>query len=380
MAIDPMTAFAIAQAAPAALNLAKEFGGAAGVGIRNLLPKSWGKWRDTIGGGVSTVVGGPFGLSGYHEQRQQQNRQAAADTLVDNFIETRNSQFVNPALRQRAQGYAAGGGGSDPLLRSTAQSWLQGQGGIPYDTNLGNQLLRGDIPPSVAATLDRQLGTRFDRLRRAQGGQLARSGVLNSTIGGRLMADTYDSQRNALADAYMNTLLQRQGLGLNILGAADAQRRAYQSMGANQLGRLADRNLAYQQLGFNVLSDADRRRFARETFGMNTALTRLGQQQGRRDAGLESSANILGNLYTNYRDDQRFNQQLALQDKQFNQLLNLAGGGNISPIQAKANLSAVSLFGDDSVMKPGNRFKTLGEARTGAGSYGARNTPLTSRF
>ena len=194
------------------------------------------------------------------------------------------------------------------------------------------------------------------------------------------MADTYDSQRNALADAYMNTLLQRQGLGLNILGAADAQRRAYQSMGANQLGRLADRNLAYQQLGFNVLSDADRRRFARETFGMNTALARLGQSQIRRDAGLESSANILGNLYTNYRDEQRFNTLMNQQNDQFSQLRNLSSGGlnTTSPIQAKADLKAIELFGPDSVMRSG--FKPLLQSRSGAGGYGARNNPLSGRM
>jgi hypothetical protein len=324
---------------------------------------------------VGTGVAGWFGW----ESEEAKQRQAA-DALIDNFMKTPGSQFVNPALLKQAQGYASVGGGGDPLLRSSAETWLRGEGGVPYDTNLANQMLRGDIPPSVAAAMDRQIGTRFDRLRRNQGGQLARSGVLNSSIGGRLMADTYDSQRRALSDAYVSTMLQRQGLGLNMLNSADASRRAYQQMGANQFGRLADRNLAYKQLGFNVLSDADRRQFGRETFGLNARLAQLGQQQVRRDAGLEASAGILGNLYTNYRDDQRFNTQLAQQNNRFNQLLNLSGGGNTSPIQAKADLSAVSLFADDSIMKPGNRFKTLGESRTGAGGYGTRNLPYASRF
>ena len=193
------------------------------------------------------------------------------------------------------------------------------------------------------------------------------------------MADTYDSQRNALSDAYMNTMLSRQQLGLGILNSADASRRAYQGMGANQLGRLADRDLNYRQLGYNVLSNADRSQFGRQTFGLNARMGMLGADQARTDAGLEASANILGNLYTNYQGNQRFNQQMAQQDNQFNQLLNLSGGGNTSPIQAKANLQAVSVFGPDSVMTTG--FKPLLQSkRTGAGGYGARNTPLTSRF
>ena len=134
---------------------------------------------------------------GLWDSWQQGKRNKSNQKLVDQFLQKPSSQFVNPALLKQAQGYAGGGGGGDPLLQSTAEGWLGGEGGIPYDTNLANQLLRGDIPPSVAASLDRQIGTRFDRLRRNQGGQLARSGILNSSMGGRLMADTYDSQRNA---------------------------------------------------------------------------------------------------------------------------------------------------------------------------------------
>ena len=319
--------------------------------------------------------------SGYERGVEKGERTAAVDQLINNFMNKPNSQFVDRSLLNRAHQAASGVIGGDPYLTGVSKDFIAGKGGIPYDTDLANQLLRGDIPPSMAAAMDRQIGTRFDRLRRNQGAQLARSGVLNSTVGGRLMADTYTGQSNALADAYLNTMLQRQGLGLNILGAADASRRAYQGMGINTLQRLADRNLAQQQLGFNVLSDADRQRFARETFGINTQLARLGQQQARQDASLESSAGILSNLYTNYQDQQRFDQQLAQQNDHFSQLLNLSSQNNTtSPIQAKANLSAVSLFSDDSAVKPGNRFKTLGESRTGRGGYGAQNTPFTSRY
>ena len=349
MAVDPLTIAAIAAAAPAVYTTGKEIG------------------KD---------VAGWFGW-----ESEEKKQKKAADQLISNFMKNPGSQFVNPQLLARAQAAAGGGFGRDPNITAAAQGWIAGEGGIPYDTNLANQLLRGDIPPSMAAAMDRQIGTRFDRLRRNQGGQLARSGVLNSTIGGRLMADTYTSQRNALADAYVGTMLQRQGLGLNILGAADASRRAYQSMGANQLNRQADRDLAYQQLGFNVLSDADRRKYARETFGINARLGQLGMQQARRDASLEAAAGTLTNLYSNYQDQNRFDALLGQQNEQFSQLLNLSGRNNTtSPIQAKANLSAVSLFSDDSVMKPGNRFKTLGESRTGAGGYGARGNPLTSRY
>lgn len=326
---------------------------------------------------LSAIIAAANLGKGFYDNYQLGKRRKAADGLINNFLKNPSSQFVNTGLLNQAHQYAVGGGGGDPLLRSTAENWLQGQGGIPYDTNLANQLLRGDIPPSVAANLDRQLGTRFDRFRRSQGGQLARSGVLNSTIGGRLMADTYDSQRNALADAYMNTLVSRQQLGLGILNSADASKRSYQNMGANQLGRLADRNLAYQQLGFNVLSDADRRNFAKQSFGLNAKLGSLGMQQARIDARMENSGNILGNLFTNYQDTQRFNQQLAQQDKQFGQLLNLSSG-RANPIQAKANLQAVELFAPNSVMRTG--FKPLLQSRQGAGGYESKNNPLSGRM
>lgn len=380
MAIDPASAAALIQAVPAVINLAEETGGGFGMMAYDMLPESWGnQGRDLIGGLTSTLTGGPFGLKGYHTQRKAQAQRDKAQGLIDSFMGGGKS-YVNPGLISRAQLLAGGGQGRDPLVDSTARKWLSGEGGIPYDTNLANQMLRGDIPPSVAASLNRRIGSRFDTLRRQQGGGLARSGVLNSTIGGRLMGDTYTSERNALADAYVNSMLARQQLGIGILNSADASRRAYQTMGANQLGRLADRDLQMQQLGFNVLDSADRRRYARETFGLNAQLGLLGQQQARRDAGMEASAGILSNLYTNHRDDQRFNQQLAQQDQQFNQLLNLSGGTRTSPIQAKADLSAVSIFAPDSVMSKGNRFKTLGESRTGAGGYGTRNLPLTSRY
>jgi len=338
--MDPVTLAAIISAAPAAIDLGK----------------------------------------GFYDDYQLGKRRKAADGLIDNFLKNPGSQFVNPALLKQAQAYAFTGSQGDPQVESVARDWLQGQGGVPYDTNLANQLLRGDIPPSVAATLDRQLGHRFDRFRRSQGGQLARSGVLNSTIGGRLMADTYDSQRNALADAYMNTLVSRQQLGLGILNAADLSKRAYQGMGASQLGRLADRNLAYQQLGFNVLSDADRRNFAKQSFGLNAKLGSLGMQQARVDARMENAGNILGNLFTNYRDEQRFNTLMNQQNDQFSQMLKLSSGGgrnNISPIQAKANLKAIEFFGPNSATRG---FKSLGEMRQGAGGYGSRNNPLSGRM
>lgn len=345
--MDPATIAMLAQAAPAVYTTGKELG---------------------------TDLARLFGYKTAEDKQRD-----AVNKLIDNFTQNPNSQFVDRQLLARAQQGAMGNLGKDPYLTSMSRNWIEGRGGVPYDTNLATQLLRGDIPPSVAATLDRQIGTGFDRLRRQQGGQLARTGVLNSSVGGRLMADTYDSQRNALADAYMGTMLQRQGLGLNILNSADASRRAYQGMGINNLNRLADRDLAYQQLGFNVLSDADRQKFAKETFGINARLGMLGQQQARRDASLQSAGNILSNLYTNYQDTQRFDQLLGQQNDQFSQLLNLSGG-KPSPIQAKANLSAVSLFSDDSIMKPGNRFKPLLQSRSGAGGYGTRNTPLSSRF
>ena len=322
-------------------------GAASGAAIGSVVP--------VIGTGIGAAAGGLIGgVSGWWDQYSRNKNKGSAENLIKRFNQGGQSSSISPALMRRARLLAGGG--------------HQGQGGVSYDTDFASQLIRGDIPQSVASALDRRIGSRFDTLRRNQGGQLARSGVLNSSIGGRLMGDTYDSERNALTDSYMNTLMQRQQFGLNLLGAADMSQ-----------GRQADRDLASQQLGFNVLSNADRQRFARETFGVNAQLGLLGQQQARRDSSLESSGNILGNLYTNYRDDQRFNQQLAQQNSQFSQLLGLSQGGGNSPIQAKAQLSAVQLGGGN-ILGSRDPFKLLSESRTGAGGYGSRNSPLTSRY
>lgn len=318
---DPMTIAAIAAAVPAIYTTGKEIG------------------KD---------VAGLFGWKSAEAKQQD-----AANKLIDNFMKNPRSQFVNPQLLARAQRAAAG----DINVAS----------GVPYDTNLANQLIRGDIPPSVAQAMDRRIGQSFRRLRQSQGGQFSNRGLANSTFAARRMGDIYGSERNALTDAYMNTLLQRQQFGLNMLNQANVS--AHRNM---------DRGLSMQQLGFNVLSNADRQRFANQAFGLNARLAQLGQQQIRRDASLEASGDILGQLYTGYQDNQRFAAQQAQQQRQFDQLLALSGGRN--PLQAKADLSAVSLFADDSIANPANRFKTIGEMRQGGGGYGTRTNPYGTRM
>ena len=370
MAIDPLTTV---SAASAIYPIAKDVNGSIYAGVDDLNP-----W-------IKHPVRGSMGLLGWigGEAKVKEKRQrAATDQSITNFMQNPNSRFVNPQLLARAQRAAAGGMGRDANITNAAHDWLRGEGGIAYDTNLANQMLRGDIPPAMAAAMDRRIGNRFNTLRRNQGGQLARSGILNSSAGGRLMADTYTSERDALANAYLNTMMQRQQLGANLLGRADASRQAYQRMGLSALDSQAARDLAYQQLGFNVLSDADRRNYARETFGLNAQLGVLGQQQARGDATLGASANILGNLYTTHQDQQRFDQQLAQQDRQFNQLLNLSQPQTtpptgqrtpISPIQAKADASAATLWtpqgGGGNILGSRNPFELLNR-RTGAGAIG----------
>ncbi len=339
-----------------------------------------GSFVPIIGTGLGAAAGGLIGgIGGWFSERDRKKNANSAENLIKQFA-AGHKDPLSPALRARAQRLAMGGQGVDPQMQRLARAWAAGEGGISYDTNLANQMLRGDIPPSMAAAMDRRIGNRFDTLRRQQGGQLARTGVLRSSAGGRLMADTYDSERNALTDTYMNTMLQRQGLGLNILGAANADLRARQMMGASELGRQADRDMAYQRLGFSMLTDPST--LNRDSIALNARLGLLGQQQVRRDATLESAGNLLSGLYTNYQDQQRFDKLLSQQNNQFSQLMGLSsggGGGKISPIMAKANLSAVQLGGGN-ILGSRDPFKLLSQQRTGAGGYGARNTPLTSRY
>lgn len=107
---------------------------------------------------------------------------------------------------------------------------------------------RGEVSPAEIDYLQRALSSRFGEMRRGLGGQLARRGLADSSIAGRLMAGTYDSERNALADALVARSFQRQGLGFDLAGRRDANDAAIGAGIANTAGQIGDFYLANKKL------------------------------------------------------------------------------------------------------------------------------------
>jgi len=83
-------------------------------------------------------------------------------------------------------------------------------------------LASGILPVSYKNHLANQLSGHYDQMRHELGGYLGRSGLTNSTIAGRIMADTYTEQSKALTNALAAQSLQGMGFGHDLL----AQRRS----------------------------------------------------------------------------------------------------------------------------------------------------------
>lgn len=99
--------------------------------------------------------------------------------------------------------------------------------GLLSDTEqqeLAEKWANGELDEATVKNITRMLSDRFDQLRKQQGGRLARSGIANSSIGERIMADTYDSERDALAESLANQTFARQQLGLGMMGQQSAER------------------------------------------------------------------------------------------------------------------------------------------------------------
>ena len=99
--------------------------------------------------------------------------------------------------------------------------------GLLSDTEqqeLAEKWANGELDEATVENITRMLSDRFDQLRKQQGGRLARSGIANSSIGERMMADTYDNERDALAEALANQTFARQQLGLGMMGQQSAER------------------------------------------------------------------------------------------------------------------------------------------------------------
>lgn len=101
-------------------------------------------------------------------------------------------------------------------------SGFAGAGDTAEHLELAEAMARGEVPTDYQNYLAGQLDDHYGQMRRQLGGYIGRSGLANSSIAGRLMADTYAAQGDALANALTHVSQQRIALGHDLL----AQRRA----------------------------------------------------------------------------------------------------------------------------------------------------------
>lgn len=101
-------------------------------------------------------------------------------------------------------------------------SGLLGAGEKAEQLDMAEAMARGEIPLEYRNAMAAQLGGYYDQMRNQLGGYLGRSGLANSTIAGRVMADSYAQQGEALANALTHVSQDRMAMGHDLL----AQRRA----------------------------------------------------------------------------------------------------------------------------------------------------------
>ncbi len=108
------------------------------------------------------------------------------------------------------------------------------------ERSLAEALMRGEISPDQIGYLERALSGRFGEMRRDLGGQIARRGLADSSIAGRLMAKSYDNERSVLADALVSRSFQRQMLGHELAGRRDQNDAAIGAGITNTVGQIVD--------------------------------------------------------------------------------------------------------------------------------------------
>ena len=85
-------------------------------------------------------------------------------------------------------------------------------------------LWKGEIDDNTLANIERTLARRFNTMRRSQSAAMARRGTTNSSWADRGIADSYNSEREALARAVTGESERRQMLGFGMSDQAGAQR------------------------------------------------------------------------------------------------------------------------------------------------------------
>ena len=112
---------------------------------------------------------------------------------------------------------------------------------------------RGELDDQTVANIESTIARRFQMIRRSQDAGLARRGLSGSTFAARQMQETYNAERESLADAITRTSEHRKAIGFGMSDAAGAQRAqdvahgigaAFQGVEAYQTQQRADADAA----------------------------------------------------------------------------------------------------------------------------------------
>ena len=123
------------------------------------------------------------------------------------------------ALVGGAQGGAAGyavGRGPGAVIGAGIGA-LAGLLSPTEQAELARKYARGEIPKAVQDRIAKTLAKRFMVLRTEQGADLARRGLLGSTAAGRVMAESYDAEREALSGAIADQTFNYQQIGFDLI-------------------------------------------------------------------------------------------------------------------------------------------------------------------
>jgi len=153
--------------------------------------------------------------------------------------DTSKSVYLGPG--QHPAGSTRGGWQFGQSIKRFGQS-ITGSNYTPEEKELlgiAKQKIYGPTDPVATKALQTAIGRRYDQIRRTQGADITRRGLMQSTIGGNIMGQTYDAERQALAEAIANLRLQQEQLGFGLYGQVIASRNARMQARAQLYGDIA---------------------------------------------------------------------------------------------------------------------------------------------
>lgn len=269
-------------------------GAATGATIGSVVP--------VVGTTAGAIAGGVIGgVSGWFSERERQNQMGSMGDLqgIDPELERLRisphyqslfQSTLDPAYNQIMTSDAYNSllsGGVDPAFADV----------IAAQNDPGFQaMLRGEIDPAYNNALTRSVSGHFAKQRNQLAASLANSGVLSSSAGGRLLADTYNSERDALTNALAGNQLQRMSLAHGLLGsrasAIAGNRLSRLALGYNTAGQIANNRLSRGALANQHASTMAANRLNRQ--GLHADI--MAERNAQRTAAGAGTAELFGNI------------------------------------------------------------------------------------